>query len=474
MSRKILGLEIGEKAVSAGLIKLSRGRVDVLATAHVSYEDNGTGEAGIAAALTTVTEKIDVNGATCIAAVPADGFSFRCLPAPFPDERKIRQILPYTMEPMLPMAVDDLIIDFQPFHHATAKSLLAGSIERSRLSAYLKMLSAAGMDPMRVVPGGYGTARHLAAGGNVSGDLLLLVETPPSSVLFGLTRGQICMIRPLLPDLTKTGAETALCRAIRQTWIGLEETTSMEFHPDRLMIAGGEPALPMMGDAIADNLGFPVQWVDPAAGISMAEREHSGLGHALALAMGEARPSAGLNFRRGPFQFEKNQAIRQKRMVSAGVLALVATGLFMVNLAIDNQRLDRRLATLDRRISQIFKSTLPEATRIVDPVLQMRQAVMSMKQSALGNDGETTRYRVTDILAFLSQKIPDTTDVEFESMVIAADKMTVSGSTDSYNTVNDMKTRLEQGQRFVRVAISSATVDRKDGRVRFTLKFTLF
>ena len=58
-------------------------------------------------------------------------------------------------------------------------------------------------------------------------------------------------------------------------------------------------------------------------------------------------------------------------------------------------------------------------------------------------------------------------------MLIAADKMTISGSTDSYNTVNEMKTRLEQDHRFAQVAISAATVDRKDGRIRFTLKFTL-
>ncbi|MBI9084273.1 MAG: PilN domain-containing protein [Desulfobacterales bacterium] len=473
MSHKVLGLEVGKEAVSAVLIKMGRRGHEVLATEHVPYGDEGATEAGVAAALAAVAEKIEINGATCIAAVPADAFSFRNLPAPFADERKIRQVLPYEMEPILPLAVDDLIIDFQSFRHATAKALLAGAIERSRLSAYLDMLKSAGMDPLMVVPGGYGTARHLAGGGNVSGDLLLLVETPPSSVLFGLTRGQICMIRPFPADLTKTGTEMALCRAIRQTWFGLEETTGIDFHPDRLMIAGGEPALPLMGETLSEKLGLPVQWVDPAAGIPMAERIHGGLGHALALAMWGAQSSAGLNFRRGPFRFEKTQAMRRKRLVSAGVLALVATVLFIVNLAIDNQRLGRRLATLDQHISQIFKTTFPQVSRIVDPVLQMRQQVMSTGQSVLGEDGEMTRYRVTDILAFLSQQIPEQTDVVLETMVIAADKMTISGSTDSYNTVNDMKTRLEQDRRFAQVAISAATVDRKDGRIRFTLKFTL-
>jgi len=473
MSRKVLGLEIGKEAVSAVMIRLGRRGHDLLATEHVPYGDDGAAEDGLTAALAAVAEKIDINGATCIAAVPADGFSFRNLPAPFTDERKIRQVLPYEMEPILPMAVDDLIIDFQSFQHATAKSLLAGSIERSRLSAYLKMLSSAGMDPLRVVPGGYGTARHLAGIGNISGDLLLLVETPPSSVLFGLTRGRICMIRLFSADLTQTGTETALCRAIRQTWLGLEETTGFEFHPDRLMIAGGEPAIPLVGDTISEKLGLPVQWVDPAAGIPMAERGHGGLGHALALAMWGGQAAEGLNFRRGPFRFEKTQAMRRKHLITAGVLALAATVLFIVNLSMDNRQLDRRLAALDQQISQIFKTTFPQVTRVVDPVLQMRQEVKSVRQSVIGEDGEMTRYRVTDILAFLSQQIPEKTDVVLENMVIAADKMTIAGSTDSYNTVNDMKTRLEQDRRFAQVAISAATVDRKDGRIRFTLKFTL-
>ena len=80
--------------------------------------------AGIAAALAAVAEKIEINGAVCIAAIPADAFSFRNLPAPFGDERKIRQVLAYEMEPILPMAVDDLIVDFQSFRHPTALALL--------------------------------------------------------------------------------------------------------------------------------------------------------------------------------------------------------------------------------------------------------------------------------------------------------------------------------------------------------------
>ena len=40
-----------------------------------------------------------------------------------------------------------------------------------------------------VVPGGYGTARHLAATGNVSGDLLLLVENPAGECPFRLDPG---------------------------------------------------------------------------------------------------------------------------------------------------------------------------------------------------------------------------------------------------------------------------------------------
>jgi hypothetical protein len=63
--------------------------------------------------------------------------------------------------------------------------------------------------------------------------------------------------------------------------------------------------------------------------------------------------------------------------------------------------------------------------------------------------------------------------VDFTRLVIQPENVVISGTTDTFNSVDDIKSRLEQIQYFEKVTISSSNIDRSGEEVRFILKVAL-
>jgi Tfp pilus assembly protein PilN len=78
--------------------------------------------------------------------------------------------------------------------------------------------------------------------------------------------------------------------------------------------------------------------------------------------------------------------------------------------------------------------------------------------------------RSIDILNSISEKIPENITVNFTRLVIQPENVLISGTTDTFNSVDDIKSRLEQIQHFQKVTISSANIDRSGNEVQFMLK----
>jgi general secretion pathway protein L len=81
--------------------------------------------------------------------------------------------------------------------------------------------------------------------------------------------------------------------------------------------------------------------------------------------------------------------------------------------------------------------------------------------------------RSIDILNNISEKIPADITVNLNRLVIQPDNVLISGTTDAYDSVDTIKSRLEQIQEFEKVSISSANIDRSGQEVQFMLKVEL-
>jgi len=147
--------------------------------------------------------------------------------------------------------------------------------------------------------------------------------------------------------------------------------------------------------------------------------------------------------------------------------------LLFFSVIMESYTLNRRLDQIDQRITAVYKATFPEVKRIVDPHREMQVNVQEAKKSAVNQSPAGPHIRSIDILNSISQNIPANIEVDVTRMVISPGTVLISGNTDDFKSVDDIKGNLEQVEYFKKVTISSTNLDRSGKEVRFVLKVEL-
>ena len=129
--------------------------------------------------------------------------------------------------------------------------------------------------------------------------------------------------------------------------------------------------------------------------------------------------------------------------------------------------------TLRQQITAVFKETLPEVTRIVNPLqqLQVKNNAITATYSPGGTGG--AGYTIIDLLTELSVRIPAEQEVKVVRMVADADTIRLKAVTGDFNTVDNVQKELEKSPYFENVTISSANQSIKGDEVNFELKVEL-
>jgi general secretion pathway protein L len=181
----------------------------------------------------------------------------------------------------------------------------------------------------------------------------------------------------------------------------------------------------------------------------------------------------GFNFRKGPFALKKFWEVNKKNLIQTAVFFVLVLSLGWFSVFLDSYFMEKRLTQLNHQITDIFASTFPEVKNIVDPVQQMKIKIQQARKNAL-LPGETEKQiRAIDILNTISKSIPKDVDVTLKRFVMGSESISISGDTDSFNSVDNIKSKLEQEDIFKKITISSANIDKNDKRVRFKLKINL-
>jgi general secretion pathway protein L len=133
----------------------------------------------------------------------------------------------------------------------------------------------------------------------------------------------------------------------------------------------------------------------------------------------------------------------------------------------------KNLDQLNRQITKVLTSTFPDIKKIVDPYQQMQVKIKALKTTTALSEESGKNIRAIDILNDISRLIPKETDVNLTRLVIGSESVVISGDTDTFNAVDDIKSRLEQAAFFKKITITSANIDKAESRVRFKLKVHL-
>ena len=423
---------------------------------------------------------MDIIGCDGVVSIPADHFSYRSLKVPFKDPKKIRLVLPFELEPTVPYPVDHLVLDFirqETTGQSDSTEIIAVAVQKLRLYPYIEALSAIKMDPEMVTVSGLPAVLFLANQADPGEDRLFLDIDPDSGTLFIVAGGEIRMIRsfPLTTEpATRAGSLSA---SVRRTLAAFDELSSSEFQPLDIMISGGGLDGLNADNDISRTLNLPVKWLNladrldiPIDSESPVPWNPSVMDNALALALTEIEGIAGLNFHKAQFYAKKFWLKHKSDLIKTGILAAAVLALLFFNIVIESYTLNQQLKRIDRQLTDIFKATFPEVQRIQDPFKQMQVNVQEAKKNALFQTDSTPHIRSIDILNGISKSIPKSIIVDVTRLVVSPDNVLISGNTDTFNSVDDIKSRLEKIEFFKKVTISSANTDRSGKEVRFQLK----
>jgi type II secretory pathway component PulL len=483
MSRKVLGIDIRRESVSAVLVKTGLRENLIDAHAHIPLPEAAEGENSFEAALNMLRDEIDPSGCECVVSISADHFSYRILQVPFKDAKKIRMVLPFELEPTVPFPIDDLEIDYLDLESAGPddhSEIIAVAVPRTELIPYIKSLAELKIDPEMVTVGGLPSAMCLASQADPGEDRMVLEIGKESSSLFIVSKGRLQLIRSFRTPAAADNRAEILGAFVQRTVAAYDELSQTEFIPLDIVVTGEGLNGASLDSDVAKVLNIQVNRLDFADRLNIEmDSENTKpwnpplMDNALALALMAIEGIKGLNFHKNQFAAKKFFIKHKKNCIRTGILAAAVLVLFFSSAVMESVTLNRRLNHLEQQITGVFKETFPEVKRIVDPYREMQVNVQEAKKSAVSQLAVGPHIRRIDILNSISQRIPESIKVDVTRMVISPETVMISGTTDDFDSPNDIKSQLEQVEFFKKVTISSTNLDRSGNEVRFVLKVEL-
>lgn len=481
MGRKHLGIDIQEDALTAVLVSSGLKTSAVDACIQIPLASSEHRSEALAQAFETLHTGIDTDGCIAMVSIPVDKATYRNLLVPFSDSKKIRQVLPFELEPTLPFPVESLVIDFHKINTTEAGTrVLVATAAVTDVQSVLEMTSPCQIDPESVLPGAYATAWWLAQHSDAPESWLLVNLMAHRCCIHVVRDRQICMVRSFPITGPEPAVAQSICRHIQQTMAGMDGLFQTSYLPSVIMMTGPGADSEIIAQQTSEILELPVQQPDL---LTMMGTEHKVsvsadwqplvMNNALAVALLAADGHRGINLRQGALAARSRFLEYRQAMIRTGIVALVALLLFFANLTSELSILKKEVALGNEQILSLFQSTFPEVKNIVDPFKQMQITVNELKEKASGPREMTRTLPAIDMLYALSQQIPDQIDVRINKLVAGDQSVLISGTTDSFNSVNDMKSRLEKNSLFKIVKINSANMDRFGKRVRFKIKINL-
>ena len=493
MSGNILGLDINEDFVSAVQVTSGLKGFQVLSRAAVMID----GDNNLDKALEEISQNMDMKSDICMASISGGAVLYQNLVMPFKEPKKIKQTLPFEMEDLVPFPIDDIVIDFNIIKVSEQSEVLAISARKSLISECLERLKKLGVSPylvdIRPVP--------------IALWLLSQRETPDEGLLLdiGLNGFTIVLFmerrialaryvsldggfksRPNLNGMGEGDAPKreeidsifqALSVTVNNCLRSFSWRIDRKIEPEKIFLTGIGSVHKETEDIISRYIGLPVERIN----VSKDKRIHMDYGMealwdpalmdgALSLAVREIKKGHGYNLRKGEFAIKKGIFKRGKELRRLGIFIMIILLLLLIDLGTGHLLLKREYKAARQRCAELYNRSFPDAKNVKEPLLEMKQKISELEKSAAILSRDINReQKILDIFNDISRRIAATSDVDIKSMDISGETVHISGETDSFNTVNSIKSDLEPSSYFSDVKISGK-LDKTGKRVEFDLK----
>ncbi|MDX2298129.1 MAG: type II secretion system protein GspL [Xanthomonadaceae bacterium] len=261
------------------------------------------------------------------AVLPAEDVLLMQAPRVARSAAQLQQALPYAIEDQLAAPIETQHVAWAAA--ADPNQVLVAVVARDRLDALLAALRGHGLEPDAVIP-----------------EPLLLAWSPASSSV-----------------LLEPG------RAV----LRYGEARAFVGHPDELAMFAGSVGAALDGIAI-DGTQSPL----PLRATQVRE-------DALQAYAERARGEPPLNMLQGAYAPRRSLGHARRRWRLAALLGAVSLLLAFTHLLLERQQLARLAERQRQEMADLYRAAVPDATRVVDPELQLRTALAAAGQG--GGDG---------------------------------------------------------------------------------------
>jgi general secretion pathway protein L len=207
-----VGLDIGRSAIKAVRIRRVFGGRDTVTCFESPLPDPGDramAQPVPGDLLRAFVERHRLVHATVVTALPCRSLVIRTLALPFQDPRTLSQVVPFEMEPLLPLPLEDVTLDCFALPPTDGTSdrgkpggptVLVAAAPKSALAAHLGLLSEAGLSPASINVDAlalHAVARYLANGSS---------GLPPDCAIIdvGASKTTVCLLHRGYPIVLRT------------------------------------------------------------------------------------------------------------------------------------------------------------------------------------------------------------------------------------------------------------------------------
>ncbi|MEC4677622.1 MAG: pilus assembly protein PilM [Nitrospirota bacterium] len=188
----------------------------------------------------------------------------------------------------------------------------------------------------------------------------------------------------------------------------------------------------------------------------------------LALQESEGPP---INFRRGEFVFGKETIARRHRFVSLTMIVFFLLGLMGTDLYLHYQKKENRYQHLKGEVRMAFTEIFPNVRNVVNELAQTRTAISERQKTGafLGLNERSPLQVLSDI----TLAIPETITIDVFNLVIDDGSVRIQAQTDSFESVDRIRSALLATNQFKQVEMSDAKVAANKAHVRFRIKMAV-
>ena len=442
-------------------------------TVEQSFED----------AIQQIKEQTGFVGGPCLVTFGAEFFSFRNVSLPFSDRKKIEQALPFELVDHSLVDMNSLLIDFIVAKtEVNVTDIVAAMISREFLANHLALLDSAGISPESIGISGLSTAYRIAEGFLTDNFVLVDIGTCWASVFIALNR-QVVLIRPLAiqPQAgDRKVRDDAFIQNVIQTVLA-SQLLDTKVPNYKLYLSGDESqiktAAPVLssrlGGVDVDNFRQSAQaFIKIEPNIQSHYRPEL-MDSTLAHVFISGKKNRGFNFRKDDFRKKRSFLEYRNLLLKTAVPLCVAIAFSIAYAAYNYTSLNAEQESLRQQISAVFQETLPEVTRIVNPVQQLQVKNNEIKATYRPGGSSGASYTIIELLTELSARIPAKYSVKVVRMVADMDIVRMKAVTGDFNTVDNVQKELVKSRYFKNVTISSANQSIQGDKVNFELKLEL-